>query len=243
MRFPKSSLFALSILACLAAVGADAAIIKAAGKAGTTTTATKTPGQKTILMNIDPYNVSSFQLDVMFEADKVQFVGVRGTNGYLVDSESFTVTTEGSFGYIDNIFGFWPGFDPRVEVLTAPPLTNALLPIGPAGELPLFPPPGAQNIFQVEFLDLREDLDKRFDTLAGDTDDFIEGVDPQTGRFTTAAGPDNVSPSFAIIPGIAPGDPNGGGTAVPLPPALVMGLFGAAGVLGNAAIRNRRNAA
>ena len=212
-----------------------AGVIKSAGTASTssTSTTTTTSGQRTILNNIDPYNVASFQLDVSFEANKAQFVSITGLNGYVVDD--FTLTINGNMGIIDNIHGYFPGFNDRGGLELDGPITNGL-PTNPN------PPAGEIDIFQVKFLDLRPDLDKLFGVFAGGPEDYITGFDPATGGFTTASGPTNgrtgVDPAFSVVPGIPT---NGGGGTVPLPPAIWIGLISGAGVIGNA-IR-RRNAA
>ena len=211
----------------------SAGVIKSAGTASTssTSTTTTTSGQRTILNNIDPYNVASFQLDVSFEADKAQFVGITGLNGYIVDD--FQIHIDGNMGIIDNIHGYFPGFNDRGGLELDGPITNGV-PTPPA------PPPGEIDIFQVKFLDLRPDLDKLFGVFAGGPDDYMTGFDPATGGFTNAVGPFNgqtgVQPAFSTVPGI----PNGG-TPLPLPPAIWIGLLGGAGVIGNA-IRTRKSA-
>ena len=208
----------------------SAGVIKAAGTASTsnTTTTTTTSGQRNILMNVDPYNVASFQLDVSFEASKVQFLGITGLNGYIIDTD-FQVITDGNFGKIDDIHGYYPGFNDRLgEFNLDGPITNGL-PNPPA------PPAGEVDIFQLRFLDLRPDLDKLFGVFA-ENDDYMTGFDPVTGGFTDANGPFNpqtglgVQPAFSVVPGIA----NGGGNPVPLPPAIWIGLLSGAGVIGNA---------
>src|SRR5258707_9443322 len=99
---------AVSILAC-SAVGSEAAIIRTSRHASTSnnTVSTTTSGQKSILMTVDPLNVASFQLDVTFEAQKVEFDGIKGLNGYLIDF--FQFSTDGNFGGILNIHGYYPG--------------------------------------------------------------------------------------------------------------------------------------
>lgn len=223
--------FALSF----AGLSAHAGVIKNAGHASTSNTSvsTTTSGQKSILTTIDPYNVASFQLDFSYEADRAQFLGIQGLNGYIVDD--FQVVANG----IIDIHGYFPGFNDRFT----PPIGED----GPEAGLPAnLPPPGEVDIFQLMFLDLRPDLDKHFAIFAGGPDDYLRGIDPQTGLFTTAAGPFNpttglgVDPAFSVIPGIA--GPGGGGTNnVPLPPAVFMGLFAATGVLANR-LRTRRAA-
>jgi hypothetical protein len=205
----------------------SAGVIKSAGTASTsnTTTTTTTSGQRNILMNVDPFNVASFQLDVSFEADKAMFVGVQGLNGYIVDD--FHLTINGNMGIIDNIHGFYPGFNDRLtDGDLEGPITNGV-PNPPA------PPAGEIDIFQLRFIDLRPDLDKLFGVFAGGPDDYMTGFDPATGGFTNAVGPFNgqtgVQSAFSTVPGI----PNGG-TPLPLPPAIWIGLLGGAGALANA---------
>jgi len=221
--------FCAAVAAFSLTLSASAGLIKSAGTASTsnTTTTTTTSGQRTILMNVDPYNVASFQLDVSFEASKAMFLGVTGLNGYIIDD--FEVSTDGNSGKIDDIHGYYPGFNDRLgETNLDGPITNGL-PNPPA------PPAGEVDIFQLRFLDLRPDLDKLFGVFA-ESDDYMTGFDPVTGGFTDANGPFNpqtglgVQPAFSVVPGIA----NGGGNPVPLPPALWVGLLGGAGALGNA---------
>jgi hypothetical protein len=227
----RSTFFSAFCVLFVLSFSAHAGIIKNAGKASTSNTTTTTSGQHSILMTVDPFNISSFQLDVSFEADKVTFDSLTGLNGYIVDD--FTVTIRGNVGLIQGIHGFYPGFDDR-----SPPITIAGPPDGPVGGLPL-PPAGEVDIFQLLFTDLRPDLDKTFGVFAT-PDDYINGFDPQTGDTTTASGPVN-SDGFGVVPAFStvPGIPNGGGNSVPLPGALMMGLLGGAGVLANVARRRR----
>lgn len=229
----KSSLFSAVCILFLLSASAQAALIKNAGKASTSNTTTTTSGQRSILMTVDPFNVSSFQLDVSFESDKVQFVGITGLNGFVIDND-FTISTVEGSGLITDIHGYFPGFNDR-----------SILPIiidGPVGAAvpgtPAFPPPGEVNIFQIEFLVLDTIHDKHFGVFASDND-YINGFDPNTGDTTQATGPINsdgfgVAPAFSTVPGIPQG-----GNNVPLPGAFAMGVLGGMGVLGNA-IRRRK---
>ena len=237
MNLPiKHGALCAALVLSLTALNAHAGLIVNAGKASTSnkTVKTTTSGQSTILMNVDPFNVASFNLDVSFEADKVQFMGVVGLNGYIVDD--FNPVTEGSFGMIENIHGFFPGFQDRF-----------LEEEGGVFGLPVNnPPPGEIDIFQLIFLDLRPDLDKTFGVFATDTDDYLRGFDPATGQFTRAQGPYNpltdlgVLPAFYTVRGV-PGPGGGGGPYdVPLPGALLMGVAGGAGVLANRFRRSRK---
>jgi hypothetical protein len=235
MSFKTSSLCAASLLSCIA-LSTQAAIVKNAGHASTsnTTTSTTTSGQKSILMNIDPFSVASFNLDVSFEADKVQFVGITGLNGYQVDN--FQVSTDGSTGLITDIHGFFPGFNDEdfspigIDSVSAADVTQDDVTNPPTGEV---------DIFQLTFLDLRPDLDKTFGVFAG-PDGYITGFDPDTGDSTTANGPFNpqtglgVDPAFSTVAGVS-----GGGSSAPLPPAVFVGLLGGMGVVANG-IRRRR---
>src|SRR3954463_3366368 len=111
--FSKANCICAVAALCCGSLSASAAIIKTARHASTsnTTTTTTTSGQRSILMNVDPLNVAAFQLDVSFEADKVEFAGLHGLNGYIIDFFSFSA--EGSFGEIINIHGYYPGFHYR----------------------------------------------------------------------------------------------------------------------------------
>lgn len=229
----RSTFFSAVCVLFVLSFSAQAGIVKNAGKASTSNTTTTTPGQHSILMTVDPYNITSFQLDVSFEADKVTFDSITGLNGYIVDD--FSVTINGNVGQIQGIHGYYPGFDDRSPPITidAPPPADL-----PQGGVPL-PPAGEVDIFQLVFTDLRPDLDKTFGVFAT-PDDYINGFDPQTGDMTQALGPVNtdgfgVVPAFSTVPGI----PNGGGNNVPLPGALMMGMLGGAGVLGHVARRRR----
>jgi hypothetical protein len=184
-------------------------------------------------MTVDPYNISSFQLDVSFEPDKVQFVGITGLNGFIIDDD-FSIITEGNVGLIQDIHGYYPGYNDRVINIT-----NLE---GPVAGLPAFPPAGEVDIFQVEFLVTDFVNDKHFGVFASDDNDYINGIDPTTGDTTQATGPVNVdgfgvAPAFSTVPGIPQG--GGGGNSVPLPGALMMGLMGGMGVLANVARRRK----
>src|SRR3954470_5690993 len=98
MSLRRLSVFALAATSLFFAASANGAIIKAANSAGTTTTATTTTtsGQRQILAKFDPFNVSSFNLDVFYEADKMEFLELHPLNGYIIDH--FEFQTEGSFG-------------------------------------------------------------------------------------------------------------------------------------------------
>jgi hypothetical protein len=228
-----SGFCALAILTC-GALDAPAALIKSAKHASTSnkTVATTTSGQRSILMTVDPLNVASFQLDVTFEADKVAFSGFGGLNGYIIDF--FQFSTDGSFGGVLNIHGYYPGFNTRPTDGT--PLASAALDEEP-GIFPA-PPAGEVDIFQLTFLDMAPDLDKTFKVFASDDNDYIAAFNTDTGVTTYAVGPYNpttdegVDGANSTVVGVA---------AVPLPGGLAMGLIGGAGVLGNA-IRRRRKA-
>jgi hypothetical protein len=225
MMFSKATALCATAAIALAfvALPSRAGVITNAGTASTSnkSVSTTTSGQKSILTNIDPYNVASFQLDFTYEPDRAQFMGIVGLNGYIVDD--FTVDTMGN---IMDIHGYFPGFNDRGGIEGE----------SEAG-VPAAPPAGEIDIFQLLFLDLRPDLDKHFNVFAGGPDDYLRGFDPATGGFTLAAGPFNpntgqgVQPSSSIIPGIA--GPGGGPNGVPLPPALIMGLIAGSGVLAN----------
>lgn len=231
----KSSFLSAICVLFLLSVSAQASLVKNAGKASTSNTTTTTSGQHSILMTVDPFNVSSFQLDVSFESDKVQFVGITGLNGFVIDND-FTVSTSEGSGRITDIHGYFPGFNDRdiipIETIDGP--SPAAVPGTPA-----FPPPGEVDIFQIEFLVLDFIHDKHFGVFAS-SNDYINGIDPNTGDTTQASGPINtdgfgVAPAFSTVPGI----PQGGGNSAPLPGGLAVGLLGGMGVLANA-IRRRK---
>jgi hypothetical protein len=176
--------------------------------------------------------VASFQLDVTFEADKVAFSGFGGLNGYIIDF--FQFSTDGSFGGVLNIHGYYPGFNTRPPGGT--PLADAAL--DPEAGIAPVPPAGEVDIFQLTFTDMAPNLDKTFKVFASDDNDYIAAYNTDTGVTTYAVGPYNpttdegVDGANSTVPGV---------TAIPLPGALAMGLIGGAGVLGNA-IRRRRKA-
>jgi hypothetical protein len=226
--FRKSSLLCAVCILFLLSSSTHAGLIKNAGKASTSNTTTTTSGQHSILMTVDPFNITSFQLDVSFEAEKVQLVSITGLNGFVIDDD-FSVLTDGNTGLIQNIHGYFPGYDDRfTPINTDGPAPSALpgLPLPPAGEV---------DIFQLEFLVLDPYSDKTFGVFASPTD-YINGIDPDTGDDTQASGPINtdgfgVAPAFSTVPGL----PRDGGNNAPLPGALAMGLLGGAGVLAKAA--------
>jgi len=192
-------------------------------------------------MTVDPYNVSSFQLDVSFEASKVAFVGITGLNGFIIDDD-FKIIIDGNLGLIQDIHGYFPGFNDRTPIGAAEfaPLVGDTSGTGAVPGLPVFPPAGEVDLFQLTFLDLRPDLDKTFGVFAS-SNDYMNGFDPDTGGQTTASGPVDpnglgVAPAFSTVPGIPT---NGGGSSAPLPGALVVGMIGGAGVLANAARRRK----
>jgi hypothetical protein len=247
MRLSSGCSCAALAAGLLFAVGAEAGVISTAGQStlSNKSIATLTAGQRTILMRIDPFNISSFQLDVSFEAEKVQLIYVTGVNGYTVDQD-FQVITDGNFGKINNIHGFWPGFNDR-DIITEVDGPSTF--DGPVGGAPPSgnPPPGEIDIIELLWLDLRPDLDKTFGAFATDLNDFVMGYDPETGNFTSANGPiqpngQGIVPAFSTILGLRPGDPGwpgGPGNSVPLPGALLMGLLGGIGVMGNRLRRAR----
>src|SRR4051812_47836474 len=183
MLFKGSCICAVAALCC-GSLSASAAVIKTAKHASTSnhTVATTTSGQRSILMTVDPLNVAAFQLDVSFEADKVDFTGLRGLNGYIIDFFSFS--TNGSAGGILNIHGYYPGFNDR---------------LGEAGgaadglqAAPVLPPPaGEVDIFQLTFLDNAPDVAKTFAVFASDDNDYITAFNSDTGELTSAVGPYN----------------------------------------------------
>src|SRR5258706_10873126 len=139
MWVKKSGFCALVLLAC-GALDAPAALIKSARHASTSnhTVATTTSGQRSILMTVDPLNVAAFQLDVTFEANKVDFAGLKGMNGYIIDAFQFSVN--GNSGGILNIHGYYPGFNDRLgDVAVDDGQAAAVLP----------PPAGGVDIVQL----------------------------------------------------------------------------------------------
>src|SRR4051812_39723977 len=176
-----SRICAVAALFC-GSLSASAAIIKTAKHASTSnqTVATTTSGQRSILMTVDPLNVAAFQLDVSFEADKVDFTGLRGLNGYIIDFFSFS--TNGNAGGILNIHGYYPGFNDRLGAVGA----------GGTEAAPALPPPaGEVDIFQLTFLDNAPGLPKTFDVFASDNNDYITAFNTETGELTSAVGPYN----------------------------------------------------
>ena len=178
-------------------------------------------------MTVDPLNVASFQLSVSFEGDKAEFVGIEGLNGYIIDP-TYEVATEGSFGEVFAIHGYYPGFNDRELQLAAPS--------GAAAAVASSPPAGEVDIFQLTFNDLAPDQDKTFSVFAN-FDDYIRSYDPDTGLFSDAVGPYNqatdqgVDPAFSTVAAVS---------AVPLPAGLAMGSIGGLGVLAGMIRRRRR---
>jgi hypothetical protein len=223
----------MGVCALLAALGCastevSAAVIKTAKHASTSnhTVATTTGGQRQILMNVDPFDVASFRLEVSFEADKVEFLGITGLNGYVIDP-NYEVVTEGPGGLISGIHGYYPGFNDLVAAQSA----------SGAAAASNNPPAGEVDIFQVAFLDLAPEQDKNFAVFA-DPFDYINAYNSDTGAITGAVGPYNpvtdegVDPAFSTVAGVS---------AVPLPGGLVMGLMGGSGVLAARFVRRRKS--
>jgi hypothetical protein len=225
--FSKASVCAVAAAAlCCGTMSASGAIIRTARHASTSnhTVSTTTSGQRSILMTVDPLNVAAFQLDVSFEATKVDFAGLRGLNGYIIDFFSFS--TNGNAGSILNIHGYYPGFNDR---------------LGSAGEgaeaLPPPPPPaGEVDIFQLTFLDNVPGVAKTFNVFASDTNDYITSFNTDTGELTSAVGPYNPQTDQGVDGAISTVDAV---SAAPLPPGVAMGLIGGAGVVAGNAMRRR----
>ncbi len=210
---------------CCGSMSASAAIIRTARHASTSnhTVSTTTSGQHSILMTVDPLNVAAFQLDVTFEADKVDFAGLKGLNGYVIDA--FQFSAEGSFGGILNIHGYYPGFNDRLAAGDS------------QAAAPLPPPAGEVDIFQLTFLDNAPGVPKTFDVFASDNSDYITAYNPDTGELTSAIGPYNPQTDQGVDGAISTVNAV---SAAPLPPGLAMGLIGGAGVVAGTAARRRR---
>jgi len=227
--FSKASCICAVTALCCGSLSASAAVIKTARHASTSnhTVTTTTSGQRSILMNVDPLNVAAFQLDVSFEADKVEFAGLHGLNGYIIDFFSFTA--EGSFGEIINIHGYYPGFNDRGGVVSAAGIEAA----------PVLPPPaGEVDIFQLTFLDNAPGVPKTFRVFASDDNDYITAFNTDTGELTSAVGPYNPQTDQGVDGAISTVDAV---SAVPIPPAWAMGMVGGAGVVLNSVWRRRRS--
>jgi hypothetical protein len=215
---------AASALALIAGQS-EAAIIRTARHASTSnrTISTTTAGQRSILMTCDPLNVAAFSLDVTFEAQKVEFGGIKGLNGYVIDF--FQFSTDGNAGGILNIHGYYPGFNDHRDPVDGQVITNVEAP--PAGEL---------DIFQLTFLDHAPDQDKTFNVFASDDADYITAFDTATNTLTSAIGPYNpitdqgVDGAISTVAGV---------TAVPLPGGLAAGLLG--GIVALAGAKRRRS--
>ncbi|MDB5322871.1 MAG: hypothetical protein JWN40_4502, partial [Phycisphaerales bacterium] len=181
--FSRASCACALVVLCCGSMSASGAIIRTARHASTSnnTVATTTSGQRSILMTVDPLNVAAFQLDVTFEADKVDFAGIKGLNGYIVDFFQFSV--DGNFGGILNIHGYYPGFNdrPTTQPTASPPAETQA-----ATTLP--PPAGEVDIFQLTFLDNAPQLAKTFTVFAGDNSDYITAYNTDTGALTSAMG-------------------------------------------------------
>jgi hypothetical protein len=227
MLFKGSCICAVAALCC-ASLSASGAIIKTAKHASTsnTTVKTTTSGQQSILMNVDPLNVAAFQLDVSFEANKVEFAGLHGLNGYIIDFFSFS--TQGNSGQILDIHGYYPGFNDRIGAVGADGSQAAPVPPPPAGEV---------DIFQLTFLDNAPGVPKTFKVFATDNNDYITAFNTDTGELTPAVGPYNPQTDQGVDGAISTVD---AAPAAPIPPAWAMGLIGGAGVVANAVWRRRR---
>ena len=59
----------------------------------------------------------------------------------------------------------------------------------------LFPPAGNVELFEILFKDLNPFVDRTVFFQASDEEDYITGVDPDTGAFITARGPGQIDPS------------------------------------------------
>ena len=230
MHYKASCICAVAAAVLCGSTSASGAIIRTAKHASTSnnTVATTTSGQRSILMTVDPLNVAAFQLDVSFEATKVDFTGLRGLNGYIIDFFSFS--TNGNAGGILNIHGYYPGFNDR---------------LGSVGEgaeaLPPPPPPaGEVDIFQLTFLDNAPGVAKTFAVFASDNNDYITAFNTDTGELTSAVGPYNPQTDQGVDGAISTVDAV---SAAPLPPGLAMGLIGGAGVVAGNAVRRRQRGA
>ena len=225
--FSKASGVCAVAALCCGSLSASAAVIRTARHASTsnTTVKTTTSGQASILMNVDPLNVAAFQLDVSFEADKVEFAGLRGLNGYIIDFFSFS--TDGSAGSILDIHGYYPGFNDRLGVGAAGTEAAPALP----------PPAGEVDIFQLTFLDNAPGVPKTFDVFATDNNDYITAFNTDTGELTSAVGPYNPQTDQGVdgARSIVDATPT-----VPIPTAWAMGMIGGAGVVANSVLRRRK---
>jgi len=215
---------ASSLLSFLPAPDAGAAIIRTSKHASTSnhTVATTTSGQRSIIMTVDPLDVASFNLDVLYETEKVEFVDIKGLNGYVIDG--FDNVTEGTFGGVFDIHGYFPGFNDAALGANAAAAAAA-----PAG-----PPQGEVNIFELTFLDLAPAEDKTFTVQAG-LFGYIRSYNDTDGTFDIANGPYDPATGIGVDPAISTA---AGISAAPLPSGLVAGAIGAVAAL--AAARRKR---
>jgi hypothetical protein len=216
-----------------AGLPASAAVIRTARHASTSnhTIATTTSGQRSILMTVDPLNVAAFSLDVTFEAEKVEFAGLQGLNGYIIDFYQFS--TDGNDGGILNIHGYYPGYNDHRIPADGGLTGTAAAPLEAAAVSEL-PPAGEVNIFQLTFLDNAPDQDKTFQVFASDNMDYITALNPDTGELTSAIGPYNPQTDEGVDGAISVV------AAVPLPPGLLVGGLGGLGVVAGLARRRAR---
>ena len=214
VRFQHFALGIGALLACSQA--AEASLIKNAGTASTSnkTVQTTTSGQTTINQKIDPFGTTSFQLDVMFEADKVDFLNIQGINGYVVDS--YILNIEGNIGVVQDIQGHYVG-----SIITFAPPEGV-----ECGAPSVLPPLQEIDIFEINYKDKDITRGKTFSVYASDSNDFLAGIDE---NFQTVIVRGPFDPQTGL--GIQPAYSSVAAVAVPLPPAVLMGLVGGAGLL------------
>jgi hypothetical protein len=245
------------VLGCALTESAHGALITAAGgrrkakTSGTYKITTTTQGQRQIAIAIDPSVTTAFRLDVIFPDGLVTPVSLSDTNSELTD---------------DGIDYFEPyvASGPRASIL--PGLTDvggiisnvegrlaAQTVEGAAPELPApNRPDGGSDLFTLYFIDHAPEetkhfmivgvsdrgVDPSFDRYIGDN--YLEALiddpdDPLHGQLYRFAG-DEIEAGIITIPGL---ETHGGPGGVPLPPAVLSGVAGAAAVLVRRAHRPR----
>lgn len=192
---------------------ANGAIVKSAngGKTSVHPTITTTTGQKQILLAIDPISITSFNLQVQFDADKVSFTNIQGVNGYTVDY--FEITYSGNIGFVTNITGHYISSTHVDPIQTTPPVVTIPAVVPQVQPVAPLPPPGEVVLFNILFNDNAPDRSKGFVVSAG-PNGYLNGVD-------------EVGTLYALAPNqIDPIDVQIAADAVPLPPVLGAGAMG-----------------
>ena len=152
---------------------------KAGGGTTTTMTLTYVNGVQKWVMRIDPLNVQSFQLDVMFDPNRCQLDQAVGTNGVIYKFPF-------SQGPIAPILSTG-----RVEDIQGTTATTS---------------PGDVDIFELVFTDLQPGtpISGVLFTVFASSNDFIVGLDPATMQQVMFDFTQIASTTRSVTPGVAP---------------------------------------